>query len=395
LVEDALAAQSESPASIKPARSRSARSTETYTELARRDHQWRVTDFIPRGRLGLAAWFIAGIAIVGLLEVAYWAAVTTPLADIPLPGALDLAARASLAGYSSALALFGAAAVSALIYAVRRHRVDDYRGRYRVWGWAALLWFVASIDGVADLRALIRVFGVHLTGHTGPGDGIAWWLAPWLLVLSFVVLRASLDLRASWPALASFLAALVCWTASLMLERASLPLVREMDAAMLWRGLSLGGDWLLFCSLMVYGRYVLLEAHGELPTRRMKEKKEARKQPPRRDDVSSNEPVATKTPASLRIDTPHEAKATKPGATSQAAPVLKWAANSQSPAARPNGGAVGHSAKSGTSAPTAQLATSRTQFLNGSQDESQPGRTLSRAERKRLRREQRARERDE
>ncbi len=36
---------------------------------------------------------------------------------------------------------------------------------------------------------------------------------------------------------------------------------------MLARGFSLSGDWLLFWSGMAFGRYVLLEAHGELPLR--------------------------------------------------------------------------------------------------------------------------------
>jgi hypothetical protein len=309
-----------------------------------------------------------------------------------------VAARDSFAGYTSALVLVGTAALSVLIYVVRRHRVDDYGGRYLVWAWAAVLWLLASVDAVADLRTLVRVVCVHLTGQAGPGDGIAWWLAPWLLAVAFVALRASLDLRASWLALVSFLLALACWTIGFVLQGASVPLLGDMEAAMLRRGLSLGGDWLLFCSSMAYGRHVLLEAHGELPTRRVKEKKEVRKLPARRDDVSGNDPLAAKAPAAanMRIDTPHAVSPTKATAAPQAAPVLKWAANTQSQGARSNfSGPAPSGAKPAASPPAVQASQVRTQFVNDSHGDSQAGRTLSRAERKRLRREQRARERDE
>ncbi len=205
LVEDAMASGTEVPASLKPPRKAAVRSSESYSELARTEHLWRVTDLIPRRSSGLAAWFVAGVATVALLEVGYWMAITRPIADVPLPAALDLAAHDSLGGYTSALVMFGAAAVSILIYAVRRHRIDDYRGRYRVWAWAAMLWCLASIDAVADLRSLVRVLCAAWTGHTGPGDGVAWWLAPWLLALSFIGLRTVIDVRPSRPALISLL----------------------------------------------------------------------------------------------------------------------------------------------------------------------------------------------
>jgi hypothetical protein len=390
LVEDALSSGGEASASIKPVRSRPARSAEVYSEMALRQHHWRMTDLIPRGRWGLAAWFVFGIATIALVEVCYWLAITRPMASAELPSALDLAARDSLASYISAMVLVGAAALSILIYAVRRHRTDDYRGRYRAWAWAALLWCVASIDTVADLRSLIRAVGVHLTDQMGPGDGVTWWLAPWLLALSFVALRAVLDLRASWLALGLFFSALACWTVGLVLDGTSVSLLGTVESAMFRRGLSMGGDWLLFCSWLAYGRYVLLEVHGQLPARRIKEKKEVRKRP-RRDDVSGHEPVSAKPPAAeMRIDSPHAMPPTKATATSPAGAALKWATNSSS-VGRSNGSGLAGGVKTTTS--SAQPNQSRSQFVSGSQDDSQQDRTLSRAERKRLRREQRARER--
>jgi len=396
LVEDAMAAGAEAPTSMKPARKVVARNGESYSELARTEHQWRVTDLIPRRSWGLVGWFVAGVATVALLEAGYWLAITRPVANVPLPTALDLAARGSLAGYTSALVLLGAAALSILIYAVRRHRIDDYRGRYRVWAWAAMLWCLASIDAVADLRSLVRVLCVALTGHTGPGGGVAWWLAPWLLALFFVALRTALDMRPSRLALVSFLLTLGCWTAALVLDGARFSL-DDMQAIMLARGLSLGGDWLLFWSCMAFGRYVMLEAHGELPLRSSRPKKEARKSAQKRDDLSGPELTATKSApaANVRVDTPHAAP-TKTAIPSAGASAVKWGANTQAPVARSNASAAtATGARAAVSPSTIQPSQARAQFVNGSHGDSQPSHTLSRAERKRLRREQRARDHDE
>src|SRR5204863_398638 len=60
--------------------------------------------------------------------------------------ALDVAARGSLAAWYASVLLLAATGWSFIVFAIRAHRVDDYRGRYRVWLWttAALAWL--SLD---------------------------------------------------------------------------------------------------------------------------------------------------------------------------------------------------------------------------------------------------------
>ena len=52
--------------------------------------------------------------------------------------AIDAGAAGNLAAWFSSCLLLMAAACSLQIYNLRRHKIDDYRGRYRIWVWAAI-----------------------------------------------------------------------------------------------------------------------------------------------------------------------------------------------------------------------------------------------------------------
>ncbi len=51
-----------------------------------------------------------------------------------------------------------------LIYSIRRHRIDDYRGRYRVWLGAALACLMLSANSVAGLHQVVADMLSHFTG---------------------------------------------------------------------------------------------------------------------------------------------------------------------------------------------------------------------------------------
>ena len=130
---------------------------ETYTSQARRDEQPRLTDLVPTRYRVLAAWYTAGAVIIGLLEVLYsrldW--LTQQVAPA-VPRALDLADRGSFAAWFSSAWLSITALISVLVFSLRRHRVDDYRGRYRIWIWAALAWMALAVNQTAPWDDLLR-----------------------------------------------------------------------------------------------------------------------------------------------------------------------------------------------------------------------------------------------
>ncbi len=144
------------------------RPRETYTAQARRDEQPRLTDLVPTRRRVLALWYAAGAALVGLIEFLYtrldW--FSQQLAPA-VPRVLDLAERGSLAAWCSSAWLSITALVSILLYSLRRHRIDDYRARYRVWIWAALAWLALAINQTAPWDELVRELALRGAARIG------------------------------------------------------------------------------------------------------------------------------------------------------------------------------------------------------------------------------------
>jgi hypothetical protein len=374
LVEDS-AAELDASAPAK-ARSRSSKSAETYTELARTDNHARWSDFVPRRNWALCTLLVAGMLVIAGLEVSYHFAAASTLWSSRGLGALDLERTNSIAGWLAAITSLATAVVSLLIYSVRRHRLDDYRGRYRVWLWGTAVWLVMSIDVVADLRSAVRVLCIELTGRIGPADGLVWWLAPWSAVLLYVGLRMLIDVRACRTATASFLLAFGCLVAAFALPQISLEIV-AVQMTMLAAGCALVGNWLLFVGHMAFARHAVMDAHGQLPVREPKPKREKKKSEPA---VESKPKSATKTSSvapkdrndlTSRVDPPH--------------------VSSFRPATS------GIDLQTRPPHPTSSPPKPSAQFIGGHGDDDDTGHShkLSRAERKRLRKQRAERHDDE
>jgi hypothetical protein len=124
-----------------------------------------------------------------------------------LAACFDQGAAANLQLWLADLSLLLAAAVAAVVRLMRRHRQDDYNGRYRAWGWLATLFVAASCAGFVPLGGLVGAALADATGITlGPG-GIGWWIVVSATVLGGVSLWAVIPLHeraatATWLAMA-------------------------------------------------------------------------------------------------------------------------------------------------------------------------------------------------
>jgi hypothetical protein len=113
----------------------------------------------------------------------------------------------SLAGWLAQVSLGLATAVALIVRLMRRHRRDDYNGRYRAWGWLAGLFMVTSFAGMVPCGRLVGAVISDATGVTlGPG-GIGWWIALAVVAYGSVAPWAVLPLHersatAVWLALA-------------------------------------------------------------------------------------------------------------------------------------------------------------------------------------------------
>ena len=124
-----------------------------YSDAALSPRQPRVIDLIPIRRwtnLVLAALLLSGAA--GIEALYGHLALENTAFDVSQLPAIDLSERGSVATWFSSAMLAACALFGLLTYQLRRHRVDDYRGRYRMWCWVIPMFLLASVDQVAGVQ---------------------------------------------------------------------------------------------------------------------------------------------------------------------------------------------------------------------------------------------------
>ena len=134
LASEAVGAEADSAASLPP-ESRSAAAVAAaagrYADGAVDYRQPRITDLIPRRRLTLFLLAASLLSVLLGLENLYGYVFV-----LPYPGnrqalaALDLQRSGNIADWCASASMLVCAAASLLVFAVRRHRTDDYRGVY-------------------------------------------------------------------------------------------------------------------------------------------------------------------------------------------------------------------------------------------------------------------------
>jgi hypothetical protein len=177
--------------------------------------------------------------------------------------ALDLSAKGSLGCWFSSLLLLAASAAAMLVYSVRRHRTDDYQGRYRIWLPAAAICFLLATDQAASLREAFRDLMVVLTGTPLQGDGALWWAIFYTLVFGAIGSRLLMDMRPSLPSIGLLLTAAIAHTLAVV-GRLSGILAEDSHRMLYLTGAEMLGNLSLLAALTVYARYVILDAEGSL-----------------------------------------------------------------------------------------------------------------------------------
>ena len=120
----------------------------------------------------------------------------------------------AVAGWLAQVSLGVATAVALIVRLMRRHRRDDYNGRYRAWGWLAGLFVVTACAGAVPLGPLAGAVVADATGVVlGPG-GIGWWLALAVVAYAAVAAWAVLPLHERGATICWLSLALIAWSAA-------------------------------------------------------------------------------------------------------------------------------------------------------------------------------------
>jgi len=126
-----------------------------YSPEATPERQPAVATLMPTGLGGfsLAAMgiitMVAAVIAIGVYEPGFAAAGRAvggrfARSVAGLRACVDAQTAASISGWLAQMLLVTAAIVALVVRLMRRHRRDDYRGRYRAWGWLAGLLMIAS-----------------------------------------------------------------------------------------------------------------------------------------------------------------------------------------------------------------------------------------------------------
>jgi len=162
-----------------------------------------------------------------------------------------------------------ASLLAALIYALRRHRLDDYQGRYRIWLWTTACCLLVSVNATTGLgglagRGVWRAAVWLGLGDFGLAEASIWWFAPLALAPAFVFAKALLDARECRGAMIGALLAAILGAVALCIATGLIAVGGEHVAALVRGALTISGAVLVVAALLSYARYVLLDAQGLL-----------------------------------------------------------------------------------------------------------------------------------
>jgi len=242
--------------------------SERYPEAPLMQDRIRLTDLIPRRLTTFALLLLVGAGLIAGLEFLYaWMPELAPFTTDGRVAAIDLDGEGSLSVWVSSTVLNLAGLVAIIVYTVRRHRTDDYHGRYRVWLWAAMCWFLMSLDETACLHEGFKELMAHWTGTRVFGDGSIWWVAPYVFLFGAVGSRLLMDMLECRLSSLVYLLAGGCYGFAVLAQFNWILPDGGARSVMIEEGAELAGDWLLLMAMGLHARFVILDAEGLLPRR--------------------------------------------------------------------------------------------------------------------------------
>ncbi len=322
--------------------------------------QPRITSLAPTRRATLALIFLAlELVVVGLAAAFVHLPELAVMVEPQHLRAFDFTVSGNLANWFSSTLLMLAAGISLIIYSVRRHRTDDYHGRYRIWRNASAAWLALGMAISTQPHLLAAELLRQTTGWLTWRQGTLWWLLPATLGFGYLLVRLLADMRVCLPAAITLLTAIGAGVGGWLIGQGLVSIGQPELRSVIASTTILSGHVLLLTALLVYLRNVILTADGQLGTRHKEQKA-----PNESTTAASKTKQTTRSKRSrhLKVDPAHE-----------------------TPQEQPNG-----KSKRGRAAENPKKQ-EETQWVDGSEggndnfDDETNGRRLSKAERRRLR----------
>lgn len=235
-----------------------------YSHSVRGACQHRLVQFIPVRKLSLTGAIAGSVAVPLVLMTLHYLVFVSGSLDWsghPMSTLLNANSPRSLAAWLSSHLWLLCLAATILTFRLRRHKLDDYEGEYRLWFWLVFTCVIGSIDSTTRMTelfaaALDRWSQLHV-GWTG-GALVQATLAS---LIGMLGIRLCGELKTVPASVVLWLLGLACWGGSAALSQSLLRLdmsdaMRGWMRASLW----LGGLTSIWLSGLLFLRSVFMDA---------------------------------------------------------------------------------------------------------------------------------------
>ena len=233
-----------------------------YGEQANIEHHPQVSDFVPRKRRTVVVLLAAALVVVAASQAIAHFAPQFSAPSGPLPaGTIQQISEGTLK-WLSAVSLLAAALGARLIHSLRRHRVGDVRGQYRVWKWVEMGCVALSADAVIGLHGLAAAAGATATGWSLTSTAVEWWLAPLALAVAWIGVRFVKELAECRGAMIAATPALLCYAVGIAGAAGWSAEPLGVWSNVLLSAAPAAGHCFALAALLTYARYVVLDVQG-------------------------------------------------------------------------------------------------------------------------------------
>ena len=270
------------------------RTRRSYASGADRRNQLRTTDLFPKRTWLIVTFGLLLVSLIVAINGLAWNAETWRSVIGPEGvAALQLGGTGTLASWFTCFLMVSVALVSLQIYAMRRHRCDDYVGTYRMWMWFPPIFVIASLASIVDVVAIARNVFDSTLGMSLPAGSLIPFVVV-LVVLAALAGRVLYEVKESRAAVAMLVLAWLSLAISVTMQTDW----AGNQIAAYDRQLVLGNSCLVSAVALLIGhlfyiRFVYLHAHGLIVRKPSKvaTTSVARKKPARSSRKSVAEPV--------------------------------------------------------------------------------------------------------
>ena len=235
----------------------------TYASGADRRNQLRTTDLFPKRIWLIVTFGLLLISLIAGINVIAWHAESWRWVLGPEGvAALQLGGAGTLASWFTCFLMLSVALASLQVYALRRHRCDDYVGTYRMWMWFPPIFMLASLASIVDVGAIARnVFDATLGLSIPPGSLLP--LVVVLVILAMLAGRVLFEVKESRAAVAMIVMAWLSLAVSVTMQTEwAGNQIAASDRQIVLKNSYLISAAALLMGHLFYTRFVYLHAHG-------------------------------------------------------------------------------------------------------------------------------------